>query len=57
MRKKLTALLLAAVTLLSGCGWMDGEYVSVVPHRESAASGPTGAISAATPKNSSTRHR
>lgn len=47
MRKKLTALLLAAVTLLSGCGWMDGEYVSVVPHRESAASGPTGAISAA----------
>ena len=47
MRKKWTALLLAAVMLLSGCSWMDGEYVSVTPHRESAVVGPTGSVSAA----------
>ena len=47
MRKKWTALLLAAVMLLSGCSWMDGEYVSVTPHQESAVVGPTGSVSAA----------
>lgn len=47
MRKKLTALLLAVALLLPGCGWMDGTYVSVVPHQESAADGPAGSVSAA----------
>ncbi|MGN1015826.1 MAG: transglutaminase domain-containing protein [Faecousia sp.] len=48
MKFKFTALLLlAAALLLTGCGWMDGEYVSVVPHQEPAASGPTGSVSAA----------
>ena len=46
MKFKFTALLLAAVLLLTGCSWMDGEYVSVVPHQEPAVSGPTGAVSA-----------
>ena len=27
------AALLLALTLLSGCGWMDGSYVSVTPHQ------------------------
>ncbi len=51
MRKKITALLAAAALLLAGCGWMDGEYVSVVPHQEPAASGPAGSISAANYKD------
>lgn len=46
MKFKFTALLLAAALLLTGCSWMDGEYVSVVPHQEPAVSGPTGAVSA-----------
>lgn len=47
MKCKFTALLLAAALLLTGCGWMDGEYVSVVPHQEPAASSPTGSVSVA----------
>lgn len=34
-KKKLLSLLLACSLLLSGCGWMDGRYVSVVRHEES----------------------
>lgn len=34
--KKLTILLLVLSLLLCGCGWMDGSYVSVTPHRESS---------------------
>ena len=34
MKKRLTALLLAMVLLLSGCSWPDGSYHSVTPHRE-----------------------
>ena len=30
---KVLALLLAICLLLSGCGWMDGSYASVTPHR------------------------
>lgn len=47
MGKKLTVLLLTVALLLTGCGWMDGEYVSVVPHQESDADDPAGTISAA----------
>lgn len=31
--RKLGALVLALVIGLSGCGWMDGSYVSVTPHQ------------------------
>ena len=31
--RKLTALVLLAALCLSGCGWMDGSYVSVTPHQ------------------------
>lgn len=34
MRKKLLMLFLAVSLLLSGCGFLDGSYVSVTPHRE-----------------------
>ena len=33
MGRRLWALALAAVLCLSGCGWMDGSYVSVTPHQ------------------------
>lgn len=31
--RRLTALALALALTLSGCGWMDGSYVSVTPHQ------------------------
>jgi len=31
--RRLAALALAAALCLSGCGWMDGSYVSVTPHQ------------------------
>lgn len=34
MKKRLLAMLLAVCLLLSGCGFLDGSYVSVTPHRE-----------------------
>lgn len=33
MRGRAFAALVLALALLSGCGWMDGSYVSVVPHQ------------------------
>ena len=33
MGRRLGALVLAALLCLSGCGWMDGSYVSVTPHQ------------------------
>lgn len=33
MGRRIIALAAAAALLLSGCGWMDGSYVSVTPHR------------------------
>ena len=34
--KKLTALALALCLMLTGCSWMDGDYLSVTPHRQSS---------------------
>lgn len=34
MKKRLPAMFLAVCLLLSGCGFLDGSYVSVTPHRE-----------------------
>lgn len=39
MGRKLTALTLALM-LLSGCGWMDGSYVSVTPHQVGLSQSP-----------------
>ena len=33
MGRRMLALAAAGALLLSGCGWMDGSYVSVTPHR------------------------
>ena len=32
--KRFAAMILALALLLSGCGWMDGSYQSVTPHRQ-----------------------
>ena len=34
MKRKLFILSLACSLLLSGCGWMDGSYVSITDHLE-----------------------
>ncbi len=39
--------LLLACLLLSGCGWMDGSYRSVVPHQDQRETGRMDTISAA----------
>ena len=43
--RRLTALILALI-LLSGCGWLDGSYVSVTPHQEQAGSEASEVVSA-----------
>lgn len=37
MGRRVLALAAAAALVLSGCGWMDGSYVSVTPHQVGAA--------------------
>ena len=34
MKKLYLIALLLLCTCLSGCGWLDGEYASVTPHRQ-----------------------
>lgn len=46
MKRKGIFLLLALSLLLTGCGWLDGSYVSVTPHREQQQTIQTGAVSA-----------
>ena len=46
MKRKGILLFLALSLLLSGCGWLDGSYVSVTPHREQQQTIQTGAVSA-----------
>lgn len=46
MRGKIGLLALAACLLLSGCGWLNGSYISVVPHQEQRQNTQTEAISA-----------
>ena len=46
MKFRTIPLLLALVLLLTGCSWMDGSYVYVVPHQEQSSTGPTGTVSA-----------
>ncbi len=42
MGRRLAALAAAAALLLSGCGWMDGSYVSVTPHQVGLSQGGDG---------------
>jgi len=39
--KRLTILFLSCALLLSGCGWLDGNYHSVTPHREQSGNSRT----------------
>ncbi len=39
--KRLSILLLAFCLLLTGCGWMEGSYQSVTPHRQQKDGGET----------------
>ena len=48
MKRKMVCLFVLAGLLLTGCSWLDGNYVSVAPHREQEQSQQTGVISAAT---------
>lgn len=47
MTRKLLILLLALSLLLTGCGWLDGSYVSVTPHREQRQETSSEVVSAA----------
>lgn len=46
MKRKVILLLLAASLLLTGCGWLDGRYVSAIPHKEQRQEMQTDVISA-----------
>lgn len=46
MKRKILWPMLAAIMLLTGCGWLDGRHISVVPHREQQQSLQTDIISA-----------
>ncbi|MBE6950401.1 MAG: transglutaminase domain-containing protein [Ruminococcaceae bacterium] len=51
MRRRIGALVLCAALVLSGCGWMDGSYVSVQPHQvglDQTAEGSARAVSSYT---------
>ena len=47
MKKKIGAIILAMVMLLTGCSWMDGSYVYVEPHIEQQDVSYAGNVSAA----------
>ncbi|MGM9627333.1 MAG: transglutaminase domain-containing protein [Faecousia sp.] len=47
MKRKMVCLFAVVSLLLTGCSWLDGNYVSVAPHREQEQSQQTGVISAA----------
>ena len=46
MKRTLLPLTLALSLLLTGCGWMDGSYLSVTPHQQQRQSTQTEVISA-----------
>ena len=47
MKHRILFLLLSLSLLLTGCGWMDGSYVHVTPHREQNSSIQSEVVSAA----------
>lgn len=50
MKPRILALLFSITLLLTGCGWLDGSYTSVVAHREHRTTSPNDAVSAANKK-------
>lgn len=46
MKQKLCVLLLTMSLLLSGCGWMDGNYIYISDHQEQRPETPTGDLTA-----------
>ena len=44
MKAKLLTLVLTLSVLLSGCGWMNGGFVSVEPHQVPRQSGHTDSV-------------
>ena len=46
MKAKLLTLVLTLSVLLSGCGWMNGGFVSVEPHQVPRQSGHTDTVTA-----------
>lgn len=46
MKHRIAALLAAVCLVLSGCNWMDGSYVSVMPHQEQMSGSLSGTVSA-----------
>lgn len=46
MKQKILWLFAAVSLLLTGCSWLDGNYVHVTPHREQTLSGQAEAVSA-----------
>ena len=46
MKRFLLPLMLAVSLLLTGCGWMDGSYLSVTPHQQQRQNSQTEVISA-----------
>lgn len=46
MKRKEILLLLAASLLLTGCSWLDGRYVSAIPHKEQRQEIQTDVVSA-----------
>lgn len=46
MKQKRIALMLALALMLSGCSWLDGEYLSVTPHHAQLTGSQSGSLSA-----------
>ncbi len=46
MQKRVFSLLLTLSLLLTGCGWLEGSYVSVTAHREQRQTGQNDVVSA-----------
>lgn len=44
--KRLSILILAVCLLLTGCGWLDGSYYSVTPHRQHGSTGESEIVTA-----------
>lgn len=47
MKRYFLALIFTVTLLFTGCGWMDGNYTSVVAHREHRTPSPNDAVSVA----------
>ena len=46
MKRRILCLVVAVILLLTGCSWMDGNYVSVTPHQTQISGNQSNSISA-----------